>query len=289
MEESNEERPLRMSDLVRITGLPRSTIHYYLNAGLLSPPQRTGKTMAYYGAAQVEELQRIKSLQEEGYPIRLIRKMIAGPQGRTGAAVGKSAAGGMGATPAESAVDPAGRKQQIIDAAVQIFSRVGYHQAKVGDITQAVGVGISTFYLYFPSKKALFMECLDRVFQAMFLDVVEEIKTEEDPLQRLRVRAAVVLKSHTQFLDILQVLRGSFEDDPRLERKRKEIYSLILEPLKMDLEEAIRDGIFPALDVEAVGYMLMGLLETASLILTLKGDYSVDDLLDMIGRLVFYR
>ena len=272
-----EERPLRISDLVRITGLPRSTIHYYLDEGLLSQPQRTGKTMAYYHLGHVEELKKIRRLQEEGYPIRLIKKMKTGPKGRK-----------QGASEEGEPVQT-GRKQQIVDAAVQIFSRVGYHQAKVGNIARAVGVGNSTFYLYFPSKKALFMECLDRVFQAMFLDVVEEIKTEKHPLKRLRVRAEVVLKSHTQFLDILQVLRGSFEDDPRLENKRKEIYSLILEPLERDLEEAIRAGIFPSLDVEAVSYMLLGMLETASLFLSLGGGYTVDGLLDIADGLIFYR
>ncbi len=283
MEDILEERPLRMSDLVRITGLPRSTIHYYLEEGLLSPPQRTGKTMAYYGGTHVEELRRIRSLKEEGYPIRLIMRTITNPQDEKAAVAGKGTATG------EIEAGPSGRKEQLIDAAVQIFARVGYHQAKVIDIARAVGVGNSTFYIYFPSKKALFMECLDRVFQAMFLDVAEELKTVEDPLRRLLLRGQVVLESHTQFIDILQVLRGPFEGDPRMERKRKEIYSLILEPLKRDLEEAIKNGTFPALDVETVAYMLLGMLETASFMLSLEGVYTVEDLLATVGHMVFYR
>ncbi len=76
--DNDEGRPLKISDLERITGVGRSTIHYYLREGLLTPPRRTGKTMAYYDAGHVEELRRIRDLQEEGYPLTLIREMKDG-------------------------------------------------------------------------------------------------------------------------------------------------------------------------------------------------------------------
>ena len=71
----DQGRPLRMSDLEKIAGISRSTIHYYLREGLISPPRRTGKTMAYYDAGHIEELRHIRELQEEGYPLAIIKEM----------------------------------------------------------------------------------------------------------------------------------------------------------------------------------------------------------------------
>jgi len=44
---------------------------------------------------------------------------------------------------------------------------------------------------------------VDQVFQTMFSGVWEEIKHEENPVKRLRMRGEAVLKYHPEFLDIL--------------------------------------------------------------------------------------
>ncbi|MHB8860006.1 MAG: MerR family transcriptional regulator [Thermoleophilia bacterium] len=261
----DEGRPLKISDLERITGIGRSTIHYYLREGLLSPPIRTGQTMAYYNASHVEELRRTRELQEEGYPLALIREMKHGTLDK-----GQAAEPGV-----------ATRKKEIMAKAVEVFARKGYHQARISDITRAVGLGHSTFYLYFPSKEALFIECVDQVFQAMFSGVWDEIKHENNPLKRLRMRGEVVLKHHPEFLDILQVLQGTL-DDPRLETKRREIYASIAKTVERDIDKAIKSGLIPKMNAEVASYMLVGWMETAPLLLTEGKDYSVDDLLDTL-------
>lgn len=54
---------LRMNQLSAATGLPRSTILYYLAEGLLPPPLKTSRNMAYYSPDCVERLNLIKTLQ----------------------------------------------------------------------------------------------------------------------------------------------------------------------------------------------------------------------------------
>jgi AcrR family transcriptional regulator/predicted DNA-binding transcriptional regulator AlpA len=270
--DNDEGRPLKISDLERITGVGRSTIHYYLREGLLTPPRRTGKTMAYYDAGHVEELRRIRDLQEEGYPLTLIREMKDGS--RTWKVQDSSEAAPSG-----------DKKTQILEKAVEVFARKGYHNTRISDITGAVGLGHSTFYLYFPSKKAMFMECVDQVFQTMFSGVWEEIKHEQDPLKRLRMRAEAVLKSHPEFLDILHVLHGSMEEDPRMDAKRREIYASVAKTVQRDVNKAIKEGLLPPLNTEIASYMLVGWLETAPLLLGQDKGYGVDDLLDTLENI----
>jgi DNA-binding transcriptional MerR regulator len=68
---------LRMRDLVRITGLPRETIHFYLAQGLLPKPLKTGRNTAVYGPEHLDRLQRIKDLQERHFlPLRAIKAVL---------------------------------------------------------------------------------------------------------------------------------------------------------------------------------------------------------------------
>jgi AcrR family transcriptional regulator len=268
-----ENKPFRMSDLERITGLKRRTIHYYLQEGLLSPPKRTGKTMAYYGTKHVEELMRIAELRKRGYSIALIREEM-----EAGRPVPKRSGDNTGTK--------SDRKRQLITEAVNVFARKGYNQTKISDITSAVGVGQSTFYIYFPSKKALFIECMDQVFDAMFKDVWEEIKNEKNPIQRLRKRYEVVMKSHPQFIDMLQVLRMAVEDDPRLDTKRREIYASVYDTVKHDIKGAVETGLIhpkpSERDIELMSHIFVGFLETANFILTMYPHYSEDELIDAL-------
>jgi AcrR family transcriptional regulator len=62
-------------------------------------------------------------------------------------------------------------RQRLLQAAEQVFAKLGYHDASVVKITEAAGVGQGTFYLYFTSKQQIFDELVEdlnrRVRRAM--------------------------------------------------------------------------------------------------------------------------
>ena len=69
--------PHRMRDLVRLTGLPAPTLHFYASTGLLPPAQKLGRTQARYPAATVERVRWIRTLQHElGLPLRAIKTIL---------------------------------------------------------------------------------------------------------------------------------------------------------------------------------------------------------------------
>lgn len=51
--------------------------------------------------------------------------------------------------------DPVVRRNEIIDAAEELFYSVGYDETSVSDIVKAIGVAQGTFYNYFASKEAV--------------------------------------------------------------------------------------------------------------------------------------
>ncbi|MEJ5357343.1 MAG: MerR family transcriptional regulator [Desulfobacterales bacterium] len=54
-----------MRELVRAAGVPKSTVHFYLAAGLLPPPVRTGPNTAWYNPECVARIELIRRLQRE--------------------------------------------------------------------------------------------------------------------------------------------------------------------------------------------------------------------------------
>ena len=68
------------------------------------------------------------------------------------------------------------REQQMLDAAVQVFSVNGYHETSMDAIAAKAEISKPMLYLYYGSKEDLFGACLDREL-ARFIDVV---RTEID-------------------------------------------------------------------------------------------------------------
>jgi DNA-binding transcriptional MerR regulator len=67
-----------MRDLVRESGLPRETIHFYRQQGLLPEPIKTGRNTALYTQQHVERLRRIRDLQERQFlPLKATRAVLA--------------------------------------------------------------------------------------------------------------------------------------------------------------------------------------------------------------------
>lgn len=66
------------------------------------------------------------------------------------------------------------KKEQIISAALMVFSEQGYHNAKITKIAEIAGIGAGSVYLYFKNKEHILEEIFARAWS-----------TIEDNLNRL--------------------------------------------------------------------------------------------------------
>ena len=57
-------------------------------------------------------------------------------------------------------VEPAARRQAILDAALSVFAERGFEAARLDDVAARAGVAKGTLYLYFRDKEALFEELM---------------------------------------------------------------------------------------------------------------------------------
>jgi len=74
----SDQAYMRIKELSQRSGVPRSTIHYYLREGLLHPPAKTGRTMAYYDETHLKMLATMKRLKKDlRMPIAFLKEELA--------------------------------------------------------------------------------------------------------------------------------------------------------------------------------------------------------------------
>jgi AcrR family transcriptional regulator len=95
------------------------------------------------------------------------------------------------------------REQQMLDAAVQMFSVNGYHETSMDAIAAQAEISKPMLYLYYGSKEELFGACLDREL-ARFVDTVRADIDFTQPAKEL-LRTAVV-----SFLSYIDTNRASW-------------------------------------------------------------------------------
>ena len=77
MKKINGQEMLKIGELAKATGVTVSTIHYYVQEGLLTPPTKTSPNMAYYDSRSIQEIRFIQELQSRRYlPISVIRTIL---------------------------------------------------------------------------------------------------------------------------------------------------------------------------------------------------------------------
>jgi DNA-binding transcriptional MerR regulator len=68
---------VKISQLVKRTGVPKETIHFYIREGLLRKPRKAGVNIAEYHEGYVDQIKLIKDLRDNYYlPIAEIKKIV---------------------------------------------------------------------------------------------------------------------------------------------------------------------------------------------------------------------
>ena len=76
------------------------------------------------------------------------------------------------------------RRNQILEAAMAVFARQGFEQARMDDIAQEVGLSKGALYLYFKSKDAIISAILQFFFSRAMKKLQGFLESEEPPSVR---------------------------------------------------------------------------------------------------------
>ena len=106
-----------------------------------------------------------------------------------------------------AATKPAVDKRRIIlDAAVRVFARQGFHTCRVSDIADEAGVAYGLVYHYFQSKD----EVLDTLFLerwGLMVDAIAAIDARDEPARaKLHAVASFIVDSYRHDPDVMKVI-----------------------------------------------------------------------------------
>src|SRR3954453_4208417 len=95
------------------------------------------------------------------------------------------------------------KRQLILNAAVRVFARKGFHTCRVGDIAEEAGVAHGLLYHYFASKD----ELLEIVFRETWAELLDAIGGVEESgvgaREQLRQVAAIMLRAWRREPDLI--------------------------------------------------------------------------------------
>src|SRR5579863_816640 len=88
--------------------------------------------------------------------------------------------------PAARAARAGDKRERILDAAVRVFAKNGFHATRVSEVAKAAGVADGTIYLYFKSKEELLVSLFEDRVEKLLTFMRDELPKREDAPARLR-------------------------------------------------------------------------------------------------------
>jgi TetR/AcrR family transcriptional regulator, fatty acid metabolism regulator protein len=98
------------------------------------------------------------------------------------------------------------KRRLILDAAIRVFAREGFHRCRVSDIANEAGVAYGLVYHYFRSKD----EVLDTLFTerwTLLLEAIADVDEQELPIrEKLHAIASFIVGSYQNDPDLMKVI-----------------------------------------------------------------------------------
>jgi|TARA_B100001971_G_C18106796_1_gene491965 AcrR family transcriptional regulator len=104
------------------------------------------------------------------------------------------------------------RKEQILDAALHVIVRNGYHQSRMDDIVSKSGLSKGAIYWYYKSKKDVYLDLVNH-WVIRYSDSLLELPQEE-------------ISAGEQLINMFHTFCNQFEQDPIVFKALLEFWSL---------------------------------------------------------------
>jgi TetR/AcrR family fatty acid metabolism transcriptional regulator len=99
------------------------------------------------------------------------------------------------------------KRRLILDAAIRVFARRGFHHCRVSDVADEAGVAYGLVYHYFRSKEEILNTLFLERWQIM-LDAIAEIDARQElqPREKLYEIASFIVDSYRNDPDLMKVI-----------------------------------------------------------------------------------
>ncbi len=170
---------------------------------------------------------------------------------------------------APKVVDKEAKKLEIMQAAIQVFSKKGVANTKMIDIATAASIGKGTIYEYFSSKEDIFATGFQYFFTGIEQNIQSALQESTHPEKQLQnlIRSSlnVFFEDHGEFAAIMMDFwaEGIRTKDNTINKtiNLKLVYQMYREMLAEIIENGIAQDVFRKIDAVSFASFLIGALD----------------------------
>jgi len=179
------------------------------------------------------------------------------------------------------------RRNDLLRAARDVFAQHGYHEAKIEQIVAAARVAKGTFYLYFPDKRSIFVELVDRLF-ARISAAILEVDVAGDVARQIEHNIRAIIAVLLDDPAVTQILLSyAAVPDQQFLKKIRAFYAGAKKLLSTALKDGQAMGIVAEGDTELFATFTIGALKETLLEIAMTGrSYSREELVSELFRLL---
>ena len=166
-------------------------------------------------------------------------------------------------------IDKDEKRSAIVEAAAEVFAQKGYRAATMEEVSHQAAIAKGTTYLYFKSKKELFLAVFDWYVETMLGQAMEAMKPVEGrTLEMLELFMRETLEALEQIRNIfplsMEFWAASVTGEYRglFGRHMSQLYDRYRKVVAAMIEQGVAEGAFrPETDSEALASVLVGAID----------------------------
>jgi len=166
-------------------------------------------------------------------------------------------------------------RNALIAGARKVFSRTGFHEAKISEIAKEAGVAYGSFYTYFDSKEAVFYDVVIEVHREAFMITTARHEEDKDatPLQRIEATNKRYMKAYGDSARLLASFEHVAANNERFAALRAELRSAYIHRTEVGIKRWQREGIVDsALDASSIAHALGCMVERLTYMMAVFGE-----------------
>jgi AcrR family transcriptional regulator len=179
-------------------------------------------------------------------------------------------------------------RDDILDAAAQVFRQKGFHGASMADIAEAVNLQKASLYHHVSSKQEILLALLDRALEMLTERIAPIANQETSADKKLRGMIRVYLKSLSENSDLSSVLLFEHRSLDKKSHARHVPNRDKFEKIWRDvIEEGMRSKVFDCEDAGIAVRALMGVMNWTLTWYRPDGPKSIEQIADEDTNLFF--
>ncbi len=101
-------------------------------------------------------------------------------------------------------------REQIVEAARQIFSRFGFKKTTMDEIAQGVSKGKSSIYYYFSGKEDIYKAVIEKEATLIRDELTNAISKVDDPIEKLKTYVEVRMRTFHAMANFYEAIKNEF-------------------------------------------------------------------------------